>query len=94
MNAVLVSAASIWEIEITRALGRLDAGDADFVAELKVNDFGELPVRAAHASIAAQLPSHHTDSFDRMLIAQVQAEGLVCVTVDPIFDAYGVATLW
>lgn len=51
-------------------------------------------VRTSDIWAAAQLPSHHTDPFDRMLIAQVQAEGLVCVTLDRIFDAYGVATLW
>lgn len=93
-NVVLVSAASIWEIEIKRTLGRLDAGDADLVAEIEASDFGELPIRAAHATTAARLPSHHADPFDRMLIAQAKTEGLVCVTVDPAFEPYGVPTLW
>ena len=93
-NAVLVSAATIWEIEIKRSLGRLDAGDANLVAEIGANDFGELPIRAFHAEEAAALPPHHGDPFDRMLIAQAHAEGLVCVTRDPVFDTYGVETLW
>ena len=93
-NVVYVSAATIWEIEIKRALGRLDAGEADFAAEIEQNRFAELPVRAAHAAAAARLPHHHGDPFDRMLVAQSQADGLVCVTRDAAFDAYGVATLW
>lgn len=93
-NVVLVSAATIWEVEIKRALGRLDAGSADLVAEIEANRFAELPVRAAHAAAAARLPAHHGDPFDRMIIAQAQVDGLVCVTRDAAFDAYGVATLW
>ncbi len=93
-NAVLVSAATIWELEIKRALGRLDAGDADLVAEIEANRFGELPVHAPHAAEAAGLPPHHVDPFDRMLIAQSRLEGLVCVTRDAVFEAYGVPTLW
>jgi PIN domain nuclease of toxin-antitoxin system len=93
-NVVVVSAATVWEIEIKRALGRLEAGDADLVAEIEANRFVELPVRARHAAAAARLPRHHDDPFDRMLVAQTQMEGLVCVTEDPAFDAYGAACLW
>jgi PIN domain nuclease of toxin-antitoxin system len=91
---VLVSAATIWEIEIKRALGRLAAGDTDLVAEIDANGFGELPIRARHAEAAARLPRHHEDPFDRMLVAQSQTEGLVCVTRDPAFGLYGVPCLW
>jgi PIN domain nuclease of toxin-antitoxin system len=93
-NAVLVSAATIWELEIKRAIGRLDVGGTDLAAEISANEFGELPVRASHGVAAARLPAHHADPFDRMLVAQAQAEGLVCVTADPAFAAYGAATLW
>jgi PIN domain nuclease of toxin-antitoxin system len=93
-NAVFVSAASIWEIEIKRSLGRLDVRDADLITEIAANRFLELPVRARHAEAAAHLPTHHDDPFDRMLIAQSQLEGMVCVTRDPEFEACGVATLW
>lgn len=93
-NVVLVSAATIWEIEIKRSLGRLDAGEHDLVAEIQANRFGELAVGARHAQAAACLPRHHDDPFDRMLMAQSQLEGLVCVTRDPAFQAYGVPCLW
>ena len=93
-NAVLVSAATIWEIAIKAALGRLDLHDADVVAEIAANRFIELPITAAHAAAAAALPRHHDDPFDRMLIAQAQIEHLRCVTRDPAFSAYRVATLW
>jgi len=93
-NAVLVSSAAIWEIAIKAALGRLDLHDADVVAEIAANRFIELPITAAHAAAAAALPRHHDDPFDRMLIAQAQIEHLRCVTRDPAFSAYRVATLW
>ncbi len=93
-NMVLVSSATVWEIEIKRALGRLEAGSADLVDEIEANGFGELPIRARHAVAAARLPRHHEDPFDRMLLAQSQVEGLVCVTRDPAFEPYGVPCLW
>jgi len=93
-NTILVSAATIWEIEIKRALGRLDVGDGDLVAEIEANGFGELPVRARHAEAAATLPRHHDDPFDRMLIAQSVAEGLTCVTRDRVFEEYEAVRLW
>lgn len=93
-NLVLVSAATIWEIEIKRALGRLEVGAADMVAEIEANGFGELPIRATHAVAAARLPRHHEDPFDRMLLAQSQVDGLVCVTRDAAFEPYGVPCLW
>jgi PIN domain nuclease of toxin-antitoxin system len=86
-NVVLVSAATVWEIEIKRALGRLGA-------EIEATGFAALPVGARHAAAAARLPRHHDDPFDRMLIAQSQVEGLVCVTRDPAFEAYGAPCLW
>ena len=93
-NMVLVSAATIWEIEIKRVLGCLEAGEADLVAEIEANRFLELPVTACHATAAAHLPPHHADPFDRVLIAQSRAEGLVCVTRDPVFQEYGAPCLW
>ncbi len=93
-NAVLVSAATIWELGIKRAFHRLDVGDADLVAEIEANRFGELSVQARHAAAAAALPPHHSDPFDRMLVAQARLDGLVCVTADAAFAAYDVPTIW
>jgi len=93
-TVVYVSAATVWELAVKAALGRLDLGGADLVEEIAANGFAELPITAAHASAAGALPRHHDDPFDRMLVAQAGLEGLHCVTRDPAFAAYGVEVLW
>lgn len=92
-SIVHVSAASIWELSLKEALGRIDLGGADLVAEIAANDFVALPISVAHAVAAGGLPRHHDDPFDRMLIAQGQMENLVLVTHDPAFQRYDIATL-
>ena len=93
-SLVFVSAATVWELAIKTRLGRLELDDVDLVAEIPECGFRELPVAARHAQRAANLPRHHDDPFDRMLIAQAQGESLTCVTRDEAFEAYSVATLW
>jgi PIN domain nuclease of toxin-antitoxin system len=90
---VFVSAATVWEIAIKSALGKLDAGSADLAGEIVANGFRELPVSACHAAAAGALPRHHEDPFDRLLIAQAAGEGLTVVTRDPAFAPYGVPVL-
>lgn len=92
-SIVHVSAATVWELAIKAALGKLDLDGADLVKEIEENDFVELPITARHALAAATLPRHHEDPFDRMLIAQAQIEGLTVVTRDPAFRAYGATIL-
>ena len=92
-SLVYVSAVSIWEISIKAALGKVDVGSADLVAEIGANDFLDLAVTPRHAQLAGGLPRHHDDPFDRMLVAQAQLEGLTCVTRDPAFAAYDVSVL-
>lgn len=89
-STVHVSAATIWELSIKAFLGKLDLDGADLVEEIEENDFSELAITARHSVVAATLPRHHDDPFDRMLIAQAQAEGLTIVTRDPKFRAYGI----
>jgi len=89
---VAVSAASIWEAAIKRALGKLDIPEPLGSAALE-EGFEPLLVTFDHAELAGQLPQHHRDPFDRMLIAQAQVEGLAIVTRDPAFDDYDVAVL-
>ena len=91
-NEVYVSAVSIWEIAIKRALGKLRAPDgiASLVEEA---GFSELVVTSFHAEQAGGLPLHHRDPFDRMLVAQAQAEGLSIVTADSRIPLYGVRTI-
>ena len=90
---VFVSAATVWELSIKAALGRLDLGGADLVAEIAENLFVELPVNARHSLAAAYLPRHHGDPFDRMLIAQAQIEGLTVVSRDAALRAYEIQIL-
>jgi PIN domain nuclease of toxin-antitoxin system len=91
-NFVAVSAASAWEISIKKALGKLAAPD-DLERQLQAGGFSALPISIAHGVAAGQLPHHHEDPFDRMLIAQAFAEGLTIVTRDKRFGGYGVALL-
>jgi PIN domain nuclease of toxin-antitoxin system len=89
---VLVSAATIWEIEIKRALGKVDA-PTGLVSTIDQAGFGVLPITGADAERAAGLPPHHRDPFDRMLVAQAARVGALVVSRDPAFDAYDVDIL-
>lgn len=91
-NDVIVSAATAWEIAIKKAAGRLEAPD-DLSETLSANDFQTLSIDVAHAVAAGALPAHHTDPFDRMLIAQARLEGLTLVSVDRRFSDYEVELL-
>jgi PIN domain nuclease of toxin-antitoxin system len=88
-NEVLVSAVSVWEVEIKREAGRLTAPDG-FGAACLDRGFEALDMTFAHAETAARLPRHHGDPFDRMLIAQAQTDGLELVSSDRMFDRYEV----
>ena len=91
-NDVYVSSVSIWEISIKRALGKLRAPD-HLAATVETAGFSELPVAFVHAEQAGSLPRHHTDPFDRMLVAQAQVEGLILVTADANIPRYAVRTM-
>jgi PIN domain nuclease of toxin-antitoxin system len=91
-NAVFVSAANIWEIEIKRRLGKL-ASPVGLVEASREAGFTLLDIRAQHAVAAARLPRHHTDPFDRMLVAQAMIEDCVLVTRDRKLARYDVPTL-
>ncbi|MBK5219998.1 MAG: type II toxin-antitoxin system VapC family toxin [Thermoleophilia bacterium] len=90
---VLVSVASLWEIAIKSALGKLEVPD-DLPQRVKELGFELLGVTAEHAWAVRHLPHHHRDPFDRLLIAQAQVERLPILTADPVFDAYDVTVLW
>lgn len=92
-SVVCVSAASIWEVSIKSALGRLDLGGVDLVAEVDANGFSELGVSGAHGWSAGRLPLHHRDPFDRLLVAQARHEQLVLVSDDEVLARYDVALL-
>lgn len=82
-----VSAASIWEIGIKRALGKLNVPD-DLFDVAEEAGCRQLPISWLHAETAAKLPPHHADPFDRMLIAQAGCEGLTVASADRQFAQY------
>jgi PIN domain nuclease of toxin-antitoxin system len=89
-NEPFFSVASLWEIAIKSGLGREDF-DVDvrlLRRELVDNGYGELPVTSTHAVAVADLPPHHRDPFDRMLVAQANSEGFTLLTSDPAVAAY------
>lgn len=96
-NEVLVSAASIWEVAIMAAQGRLELPEEteSYVSErMRRNRWTALPFADRHALRAAALPMIHADPFDRMLIAQAQLESLPILTIDPDIVRYDVETIW
>lgn len=91
-NSVLVSAASIWELEIKRASDKVRF-DVDLIAEIERATMTVLPITARDATDAARLALHHRDPFDRLLVAQARRVEGVLVTRDPVFARYDVEVL-
>lgn len=91
-NDVLVSAASVWELGIKRANGKIDV-PIDLVAAVEAAGFDGLPATLEDAQVAASLPLHHRDPFDRMLIAQARRLDAVIVSRDRAFVSYDVHVL-
>jgi PIN domain nuclease of toxin-antitoxin system len=85
----IISVASLWEIAIKLELGKLEAPD-DLPARIRAAGFGILAVSAEHAWRVRELPSHHRDPFDRMLIAQAQVEREPLLSADRVFASYDV----
>lgn len=91
-NECLVSIASLWEIGIKNALGKLELHSPieDFFNSFKDGGFIPLPITLPHILELSSLPLHHRDPFDRMLIAQAKAERMQLLTADPHFAHYDV----
>lgn len=89
-----VSAASIYEIELKIAKGRLAPWSAPTIELAQREGFLELPFLAAHAEQAARLPLAHRDPWDRILAAQAIAENLIVITRDQRIASLGAATFW
>ena len=94
--SAFVSMVSFWEIAIKSSLGKLSLARRveHLEAELGEDGFILLPIRAAHCGGVMDLPFHHRDPFDRMLVSQALREGASLLSCDVIFDAYGVARVW
>lgn len=96
-NNLLLSVVSIWEIQIKIQLGKFKFDDplSKVIAEQRqVNGIKVVPIETAHAMYLENLPFHHKDPFDRMLIAQAIVEDLTIVSNDRHFSNYGVKLLW
>ena len=92
-----MSAASAWELAIKFQQGKLrKAADlvSNFPIEIEQEGFQFLPISAEHGIRAGLLPGPHKDPFDRMLIAQSQAENTPIISNEAVFEAYGVRRLW
>lgn len=89
---VHVSAVSPWEITVGQFLGTVE-GPGDLAEQVRDLPFAGVPVTAAHGVRAGRLPMLHTDPFDRMLIAQAQAEGMVLVTRSAWIPQYDVQVM-
>ena len=96
-NDKLISAASVWEIAIKHNAGKLEEVGRyilDMPAVLVGEGFEELPITVEDGVRAGMLPDYHRDPFDRMLIAQALGRNLMVVSVEALFDRYGVRRLW
>ena len=96
-NEVFVSAVSAWEIATKYRLGKLPTAGAlagNINAIVEQLGFRPLAISLGHAERAGALPGAHRDPFDRMLIAQSQAENLPLVSNERLFDAYGIRRIW
>lgn len=96
-NVVLTSTAAVWEIAIKVQLGKLrmpSPVETYLPAKLKSEGIDVEPIMLPHALHLLDLPLHHRDPFDRIMIAQAQVDRLTVVTADPLFSAYGVPVIW
>ncbi len=91
-NRVFVSTASTWEIAIKKSIGKLNAPN-NLEKELKKHYFEVLPIALPHTWRTIQLPFHHRDPFDRLLIAQAQVENLTIVTHDSKLQMYEISLI-
>ena len=94
---MLFSAASVWEILIKVQIGKLQLplpAGAYLRRQLTATDVAVLPIRFEHALRLEQLPLHHRDPFDRMLVAQAMEEKIPIVSCNPLFGKYPVKVIW
>jgi len=96
-NELLLSAGSIWEIAIKIGLGKLVLTQSYLLwMSQALSDLGitVLPITVEYADLQASLPKHHSDPFDRLIVAQAILEKVSIVSADARMDAYGVTRIW
>ena len=96
-NLKLVSPAAYWEIAIKISIGKYALHEPYEVfmdRAIRQNGFLILPIEPQHTALLTNLPYHHRDPFDRLMIAQAMVEGLTLVSADMVFDTYAIQRLW
>ena len=96
-SRLFLSSATLWELQIKINLGKFDFGDPLSIViadEFRANSIELLQIENKHIFNLSNLPLHHRDPFDRMLISQALVEDMTVVTVDPKFSEYGTKVLW
>ena len=96
-NRIVLSVASVWELQIKIKLGKFSFSDTlenVIIQEQQTNNLQILPVELSHALYLQNLPLHHKDPFDRLLISQAIVENMTLITADPEFSEYRVNLLW
>lgn len=96
-NTKFVSPASYWEIAIKISIGKYvlhQQYETFFDRAIRQNGFLILPIEVRHTAALTNLPYHHRDPFDRLLVAQAMVEGLSLVSIDSVLDAYPIQRLW
>ena len=88
-NQLYASAASVWEVAIKAALGKIEVKPEALLAGLRDGGFQELAVSSRHATQVGLLPMHHRDPFDRLLVSQSLCESMSLLTDDRLLAAYG-----
>ena len=88
-SEVFASAASIWEVSIKSALGKLVLDPAEVLAGIEPAGFNHLNIVGEHAAEVVKLPPIHKDPFDRLLLAQARAEPMMLLTNDEVLAGYG-----
>ncbi|RKT43274.1 type II toxin-antitoxin system VapC family toxin [Thiocapsa rosea] len=87
-TGAFVSAVAVWEMSIKHALGKMTLPSRKTVEDVGAQGFGWLNITPSHAQAVLDLPAHHKDPFDRLLIAQAQCEGMQILTYDRLFRDY------
>jgi PIN domain nuclease of toxin-antitoxin system len=96
-TTLLLSVASVWEMQIKQQLGRLQLRmplTGLIAAQQQTNGLEVLPVQLDHVLVLGNLPLHHKDPFDRLLICQSQVEDAILVSADSVFSQYPVTVFW
>jgi len=96
-NNLCFSAASFWEISIKKSLGKISLKNGwrqTIQEEMEINTIQWLPIEMTHCAEVAELPFHHRDPFDRMLIAQAIAEEMKLLSRDSRLSVYAIELIW